>query len=126
MAVLDTTALIDAQRSQPGALRALQRLHEDGEVLRVPASVWMEFLSYVPEGPRPAAIGRLLASVVFEPMTRELAESGAALQRGLLLRGEGLGWHDVHVAVTALHYREAVVTRDKDFARVAGLEVQSY
>lgn len=126
MAILDTTALIDAEHEDPAALQLLQRFRTSGEVLRVTAASWMEYLSSLPEGQRTDAIGRLLGSVTFEAMTRELAGSCAALQHALYSRGLRLGWHDVHIAATALHYHEPLVTRDRGFERVPGLLVQAY
>lgn len=126
MAVLDTTALIDAERGLPAALQAIRKAQAAGEAVRIAAASWIEYLSPLSEGRRLDAIGRLLASASFEPMTRELSEAAAALQHTLLQRGEGLAWHDLQVAATALHYREPLLTRGRDFARVEGLLLQSY
>lgn len=126
MAVLDTTLLIDAEHGDAGAHEVLRDLRDASSPLRVTAASWMEYLASLPEAARSDAVGRLLSAVQFEPMTRELAESCAALQHDLYRRGERLLWHDVHMAATAVHYNEPLVTRDQAFARVRGLRVQPY
>jgi predicted nucleic acid-binding protein len=126
MAVLDTTLLMDAEHGDAAAHEALRALRDANEPLRVTAASWMEYLASLADPARSEAIGRLLSAVQFEPMTRELAESGAALQYDLYRRGERLSWHDVHMAATAVHYNEPLVTRDQAFARVRGLRIQPY
>lgn len=63
------------------------------------------------------------AGTRFEPFTRQLADEAARLQFELFRAGEPLGWHDLQVATTALHYGEPVVTSDRRFEAVPGLAV---
>ncbi|MHB1260744.1 MAG: type II toxin-antitoxin system VapC family toxin [Thermoplasmatota archaeon] len=126
MVVLDTATLIDAHHDQGGAMDAIRQAQASGALIRITAATWMEYLAVIPIHRRTDAIGRLLGAVEFEPMTRELAESCAAIQHDLLTRGERLAWHDLHLAATALHYHEPLVTRDRAFARVPGLLLQTY
>ena len=123
MAVLDTSYLIALERDNLGAWLRMEQLQASGTILRVPAAVWVEYLFPMAAEKRTRAIGELDAALVFEPFTRELADAASRLQHALRARGVALGWHDLQVAATALHYNEAVVTTDKAFAAVPDLHV---
>lgn len=123
MPVLDTSYLIALERDDLGAWLVLERLQETGAPLRIPAAAWVEYLFAMQAEKRARAIQELEAALVFEPFTRELADAASRLQHALRARGAALGWHDLQVAVTALHYNDSLVTTDKAFAAVPDLHV---
>lgn len=125
MTVLDTSALVAVERGEETARDVVGEFRERGDEVRVPGAVWTEYLSGFAALPREEARATLEAAVRFEPFTRALADEAARLQHELHQAGEPLGWHDLQVAATALHYDEPVVTRDAGFDVVPGLPVRT-
>lgn len=123
MAVLDTSFLIALERGDRGAWLRLEGLQASPGLLRVPAAVWIEYLAPKTPAKRARAVEELDDAVVFEPLTREVADAAARLQHELRSAGTLLSWHDLQVAATALHYNEAVVTSGRGFVKVPGLHV---
>lgn len=126
MTVLDTTVLVARSRNVPGAIAALQRNEEKGVPMRVPAAVWVEFLSVYGPAPRSAAVGALESMVRFEAFDRVLADEAIRLQHELLRSGRRLAWHDLQVAATALHYNEPLVSNDRGYDVVPGLHREPF
>lgn len=126
MPVLGTSYLIALERSELGAWLVLEKLQESGAPLRIPAAAWVEYLFAMSPEKRSRAIEELDAALVFEPFTRELADAASRLQGALRARGVGLSWHDLQIAVTALHYNDPLVTADKAFAAVPDLHVVAH
>lgn len=123
MAILDTTFLVAFERREPSAMRRSEALRDGASPLRVPAAVWIEYLASFSHAKRPAAARTLESSVLFEPLTRDIADGAARLQQELFTSGVRLPWHDLQVAATALHFNEPVVSNDAVFRRVPGVEV---
>lgn len=121
VAVLDTTFLIDVERRRAGAVDVLESLRTQGATLRVPAAAWMEFLYGLSPRRRAAAVTELEASTTFEAFTVELANLGLRLQAEMADGETSLRWHDIHVAATALHHNEELVSNDRAFDGVKGL-----
>ncbi|MGH2670784.1 MAG: PIN domain-containing protein [bacterium] len=126
MAVLDATFLIDVRDGDADSLRLLEVLRTEHAPLRVPAAAWLEFLAGFPPAGRARAVAILEADVQFEPFTRELADEAARLQFELVSAGRGLAWHDLQIAATALHYNEPLITCDRSFATVPGVDLRAH
>jgi predicted nucleic acid-binding protein len=121
MVVLDSTFVSDFVNRRRGALARYDQLDADGETIRVPAAVWVEVLHAFAPAKR-AQVARLLEGrALFVDFTRELADEAARLQHELRREGTPLGWHDLQIATTALHFREALVSNDEAFDAVPGL-----
>lgn len=123
MVVLDSTFLVDLSRGNPKASRLRQELEDTGIPLRVPAAAWIEYLSVFDAKKRVTQQANLERATLFEPFDREAAQNAAQLQYELFRMGTPLGWHDLQIAATAVHYGEAVVTNDEKFREVPRLEV---
>lgn len=126
MAVLDSTFLIDLEEERPRALATFDKLVADAHALRIPAAVWTEYLSAMPPSERATAARTLERSATFVPYDRDLADVAARVQHDLATRGREMAWHDLQVAATALHYGEPVVSNDRAFKRVPGLDVMGH
>lgn len=126
MAVLDSTFLSDLLTRRPAAVAVLASLEREGAPLRVPAAVWIEILHTFPARKRSGIAKSLERNVVFVDMDRELADDAVRLQHDLRAEGAPLGWHDLHVAVTALKFHEPVVSNDRSFDDVPGLVRMSH
>lgn len=123
MAVLDTSFLIALEKELDTAHARYEDLVVRGEAMRVPAAVWTEYLTGFPPAQRDAARSKLEAGTILEPFGRFLADEAARLQHELLRTGDQIGWHDLQVATTALHYDEPVITSEARFEAVPGLAV---
>lgn len=108
-------------KEKPSAIARADALIEEGAILRVPAASWVEVLhAYAPKArERVAAV--MERSTIFAEFTRELADHAARLQHDLRREGAPLGWHDLQIATTALHYGEPLVSNDAAFDDVPGL-----
>jgi hypothetical protein len=124
MTVLDTSFLIQVERGVTSAMAVLDDLEGRSEPLRIPAAAWVEYLSTFGPSQRGQAVGHLESSASFEPFTRDAADEAARLQHELMREGLGLGWHDLQIAATALHFGETLVTADKTFGGLPGLDVR--
>jgi predicted nucleic acid-binding protein len=124
MAVLDTTFLVSLEEAKETAEERYLDLQAGREPVRVPAAVWTEYLSGFPPRERDEARETLEAATSFEPFTRRMADESARLQHELMRAGDTLGWHDLQVATTALHYDEVLFSSDGRFEVVPGLAVE--
>lgn len=121
MVVLDSTFLSDFLKRRKAALSAYDRLDESGDTVRIPAAVWVEVLHAFAPAKRAAVARELEGGALFVDFTRELADEAARLQHELRREGAPLGWHDLQIATTALHFREPVLSNDESFDAVPGL-----
>jgi len=131
--VIDTSLLVEVERSEAGWDAALGRL--GAEPVVVPAIVYAELLSGVQLAgdPRRAAARRakvsaLTARVPMVAFGRDVAERWADLFAHLHRRGELIPFNDLAVAATAIHlgFGVAVGPRDEQhFRRVPELRVEA-
>lgn len=126
MVILDSTFLIDVERRQKRALARLTELVEAGTPLRVPPASWIEYLARIDPSKRQAATRQLESSVVFEALSREIADEAVRIQAELASRGSPLGWHDLQIAAAAAFLREPLISNDVGFRVVPGLEILSH
>lgn len=123
MVVADTSFLVAYERASEARAEELEALMTGPGPLRVPAAAWTEYLSFLAPAARSKAVTQLESATAFEAFSRELADEAARLQHELLRDGKPLSWNDLQIAATALHYNEALLTADRAFARVPGLEI---
>lgn len=121
MVVLDATFLLAIERQDPSALALLERLTEDAEPLRIPATVWVDYLSAFDPRRRNEAVRTLVRAASFEPVGRDVADEAARLHYDLRAAMEGDSWVDLLVAATCLRFQERLVSSDAGYDRVPGL-----
>lgn len=121
MAVVDATFLLAIERQDPPALALLARLTEEREPLRIPATVWIDYLSAFDPRRRHEAVQRLAKGASFEPIDRETADEAARLQYELGADTQGDSWVDLLVAATCLRLQERLVSSDDGYDGVPGL-----
>lgn len=124
--MLDTTFLVAVEKGSGEAEARYRELVDGREPLRLPAAVWTEYLAGFPPRERDEARETLEAAVTFEPFTRRMADEAARIQHELMRSGDTLGWHDIQVATTALHYEEILLSNDERFSLVPGLPLESH
>ena len=100
-----------------------EELPRPHEPLAIPASALTEFLigAFHQGGRRLAQAVELVAQLEVLDVNAATAIDAARLGGECLRRGAGVGALDLLVAATARHHRAAVLSRDRDFARVPGV-----
>jgi predicted nucleic acid-binding protein len=126
VAILDTTFLIALERGDASARRLYESFIERGQAIRVPAAVWVEYLSPMSAALRRKARSTLEGAVIFEAFDRDLAEEAVDLQHELFGAGRRLGWHDLQVAATARLKREELVSNDAALLDLPGIETVTH
>jgi predicted nucleic acid-binding protein len=122
--VLDTTALVDADRRGAAVAKVVESRHEAGDDAVVPIQAAIEYCAGRDD---PAAgLRALRASFAIVPCDEEIGLEAARLARAALEAGRFPGWADVQIAATAKRLGMAVVTRDARHFEALGIEVLTY
>ena len=124
MAVLDSSLLIDLERGQAAASRALRRLVDRSEPLLVPAQVAIEYLCGLEDAVQ--GLHRLNGSFVVVGVGQEQILEAARLGRRAREAGARPGWADLQVAGLATIEDTFVITADPDGFRRLGCKVWEY
>ncbi|MFI5178332.1 MAG: PIN domain-containing protein [Vicinamibacterales bacterium] len=126
--VLDTSVLIAAERGDLDLRDAGQ--DEDVALSAVTAHELWRGIARLPAGVSRVRAERwleaLLDLVPVVAYDHDIARVHAALWADLGRRGITLGPYDQMIAATAIHLDFALVTRDRAFARIPGLVVQTW
>jgi len=127
--ILDSTFINTLAREDPAATETLEQLIDAGTPVAFSALTVFE----VEVGLRGAArrprdrFENVANRIDVVPLTHDVADRAAAIQRNLYDGGEPIGVVDVLIAATALERGEGVLTRNTDeFRRVDGLTVETY
>lgn len=130
--ILDTDFIISLRSENASALELATALEEAGVPTRIPTIVVQEL--YVGAGAGVAgtenarAYDALVANTPVVPLDERIARRAGTLEGEHLVSDSKpeLGPADAIVAATGLVHEEPVVTKDRDFAHVDGLVVESY
>ncbi len=125
---LETTFLIDLLNAVPAAASRAKALETKGEARCVTAPAAAELLigAYYLGGTDLARAGDLIDSLVLLEFDREAYHEAGQIGADLLARGEGLGATDLFIAAITKRHGHRLLTRDRSFARVRGLTVETY
>lgn len=125
---LETTFLVDLRSGSPNALAKARDLERTGEpkCITPPAAAELLVGAYRIGGDQVRRTRDLLDSLVWLEMDRESCEEAGKIGAELLSRGEAIGSADLLIAATSKRYGQRLLTRDRGFARVPGLAVESY
>lgn len=128
MKCLDSTFCIDFANGVPEALTKAEELSKHGERLAIPAPALTEFLvgAFHQGGRRLAQalefVSELEVLDVTEPISVDAARLGGECSR----RGDAVATLDLLIAATAKHHHAHLLSRDRDFARVPGVTLETY
>ncbi len=124
--LVDTTFWIDLFEEQRdgkvGRARTFLAIHR-GVALKVSLITWGEL---APGFRTPDQIDHLLRRVRVLNLHKQVAWEAGRIERELSERGSRLGENDNWIAATARAWGLRLVTRDKAFSRVPGLNVVKY
>ncbi len=125
---LETTFLVDLRNGVPSAVEKARELDRTGEpkCIAPPAAAELLVGAHRIGGAQVARTRELLDSLVWLDMDREACEEAGRIGAELLARGETIGSADLLIAATSKRHRQRLLTRDRGFARVPGLVVESY
>jgi tRNA(fMet)-specific endonuclease VapC len=125
---LDSTFCIDFARGVSEAISRAKDLTESGERLAIPAPALTEFLegAYRQGGKRLADALAFVSELEVLETSDLIAVEAARLGGECLRRGTPVGTVDLLIAATAKHHHATVLSRDKDFARVPDLTIETY
>lgn len=129
--ILDTTFIIDLLRDEPGATSAAEMLEEDLVQQRVSAMTVFELYHGTEKSMNSESERQQVTSVIdtkpIYPADGAVMRKAGRIHGRLENRGEPIGEGDSVVGATAIVTDEPVMTRNTDhFARIEGVEVQSY
>lgn len=128
MVSLDACFLIDLLKGDPTALALAAKLEASGDPICVTPPAAVEVLSGgVHAGPKPLARARdLIDSLHLLPFDSEAIGVTSGLAAAMMDRGNRLGEGDLFIAGISLRHHQRLITRDRGFALVPGLEVEFY
>ena len=125
---LETTFLIDLLSGVPAAVSLAKALEEAGETRCVtpPAAAELLIGAYYVGGQELTRAENLLDALLLLQFDREAYREAGRIGADLLSRGEGLATTDLFIAAISKRHGQALLTRDRSFARVRGLTVETY
>ena len=128
MKCLGAAFCVDLATGEPGAVAKSEERSRPHEPLAISASALTEFLigAFHQGGRRLAPAVELVAPFEVLDVNAAIAIDAARLGGECLRRGAPVGALDLLVAATARHHRAAVLSRDRDFARVPGVVLETY
>jgi tRNA(fMet)-specific endonuclease VapC len=129
-ALLDTNAVSDLMRDDP-KVKAHLGSHPDPVLTSVVVVGEIGYgLSRLAHGKKrkdlEARAQGILALLAIEPVTRPTADIYGSLKAALESQGLALNDNDLWIASTALASGYVVVSRDQDFSKVPGLQVEDW
>jgi predicted nucleic acid-binding protein len=132
MKILDSTLIIDLLRGDPGAVKKVSEIEDNGEVATTPINIYeVIFGIYKSTGnheKRVSEAKKLLTRMETYPFDDKSAEEAARILGTLVRGGITVNALDVFVAAIAMtNGCESVVTRNKShFDKIPGLKVETY
>ncbi len=128
MVSLDTTFVVDFLTGYPAAVERFRRLESDRSVVCISPSAVAETLVGASGGePRHLrAAEEFLRSLNWLEFDWESCRLAGRIGSELSSRGEPLSAADLFIAAVSLRHGHSLLTRDRAFARVRGLSVETY
>ncbi|MCP1716264.1 putative nucleic acid-binding protein [Methanocalculus alkaliphilus] len=130
MPTLDTSFIIDLIRHEPGALKVLEMIEQEGLTPATTPITILElfrgaYLSSSPEKNK-KEIEAITEHLLHQNIVEETYGVFGALSARLRGDGRPVGDFDELIAAIALCYDGEIVTRDHHFERIPGLVVRRY
>ena len=125
---LETTFLVDLLNGAPAAVACGRALDETGEPKCVTAPAASELLvgAHYLGGSELARATALLDSLTLLDFDLEACHEAGHIGASLIARGETIGTIDLLIAAITKRHGQRLLTRDRGFARVQGLAVETY
>lgn len=128
MKCLDSTFCNDLVNGTREAVEKAKELSEAGERLAIPAPALTEFLvgAFHQGGKRLTQALDFVSELEVLDVTEAISVDAARMGGECTRRGEAVGTLDLLIAATAKHHHATLLSRDRDFARISGLVLETY
>lgn len=128
MVSLETTFLVDLLRGTPEAIARIRELEDAGEPKCVtpPAAAELLIGAHRIGGRELKRAEDLIDSLTLLEFDVEACEEAGRMGASLMTRGEPMSTVDLLIAAISKRHGQRVLTRDRGFARVRGLAVETY
>ena len=128
LASLETTFLVDLLNDLPAAVHMAKALEATGEPRCVTPPVAAEVLigAFLQGGRSLETARDLLDSLLLLEFDREAYLEAGRLGALLIERGEEMSTVDLLIAAVSRRHGQRVITRDRSFARIPGLSIETY
>ena len=128
MVSLDSTFLIDLLRRNAAAVKHLERLESSREPRCVtpPAAAEVMVGAHGLGGKSLRIAEEMLQSLQWLEFDWQAARLAGRVEADLVAAGEPMSASDLFIAAISLRHGHRLVTRDRGFARVPGLRVETY
>ncbi|HLC67148.1 MAG TPA: PIN domain-containing protein [Candidatus Nanoarchaeia archaeon] len=130
MACLDTTFLIDLLRKKPEIVALKDDLDRSEQRLTIAApavmELWFGILANNASAREKARVLELFDTLEILPLDRKSAQEAGEIEAALVSSGQQIETEDIMIAAIARVNGEKVVTRDRHYARIPGLQVHKY
>jgi tRNA(fMet)-specific endonuclease VapC len=129
MYLFDTSFVIDLLRHEKRALEFAKKADEIAGVKAISVVTYHEVmrgLQFLGDEVKASRGEKALNKFDILPYTIEIAKKASKIDAQLMKSGLTISFLDVVIASTAIFYGLKVVTRDKHFGRIEGLEVVGY
>jgi predicted nucleic acid-binding protein len=129
MPIADTSFIIDLLRRDPGALARYEEYEHEGIALQTTAITALEL--YKGATIAGTESNRLKVAAILElftvlPVDETIYEAFGRVSAALARSGNAIGDFDEVIATIALSYDGEIITRDRHFTNVPGLELIPY
>ena len=128
MVSLETTFLVDLLRGSPEAVARVAALEESGEpkCIAPPAAAELLIGAHRIGGRELERARELVESLTLLDFDLEACQEAGRLGASLLTRGEPMSSVDLFIAAISKRHGQRLLTRDRGYARVRGLAVETY
>ena len=129
--ILDTDFIIDLMSNEPSASRKLLSMEIEREPLAIATPTLFELFNGVAQSNRgdqeTAKISRVIAGMVTFPLDPQSAQKAGQIFCRLYKEGKPIDAIDCMIASIAMLNGEKLLTRNtKHFARISGIEIDTY
>lgn len=129
MYLFDTSFVIDLFRHERKAVEFARKADDESRLKAVSVVTYHEVmrgLFFIGDEQKVVQGEAALSRFDVLPYSTEIARVAAKIDANLAKSGQMLSFPDIVIAATAIFYGLKLVTRDKHFSRIEGLEVVSY
>jgi predicted nucleic acid-binding protein len=128
MVSLDSSFLIDLLRRLPAAVSRLEDLEAKPEprCITPPAATEVMVGAHGIGGKALRSAEEMIQSLQWLELDWDSCQLAGRIEAELIAKGEPMGAADLFIAATSLRHGHRLLTRDRGFARVPGLQLETY
>ena len=128
--ILDTEVIVALLKGEAEANKAIERISENGEQAATTILTAYELLrgAYISSNPQRnlTEVKELLSNVEILPLTLQTCEEASKIYRDLRKTGRFIGEIDTLIAAIAMATAQTIMTRDKHFSCIQGINIMNW